>query len=124
MAKEETPATTTEPEKVGSKKGKRATFAKPIPQPTAGTKGKVKKQYPATEAQPPRGRRKLKDALSPREIQAEVDELLGELRATQDPEEKKRIRRALRHRGHFGGLGEKTGRKKKVDEKEEPGDND
>lgn len=56
-----------------------------------------------------RGRKKLVDTMTAEEIKQEVKEFLNDLAASSDPEEKKRIRRALRLRGHFGGLGEGNG---------------
>ena len=50
------------------------------------------------------GRGKLIDTLKPDELKAEIREFLDDLKASSDPEEKKRIRRALRLRGHHGGL--------------------
>lgn len=62
----------------------------------------------------------------------QIEDLLEELRAATDPDDKKKIRRKLRARGHYGGLGErvtaKTGPKpagtKKPAKQEEPDDED
>jgi hypothetical protein len=45
------------------------------------------------------------------QIAKEVKSLLIELRATTDGEVKKGVRRKLRARGHFGGLGERATKK-------------
>jgi hypothetical protein len=47
------------------------------------------------------------------QLAKEVKGLLNELRATTDGDEKKAIRRKLRARGHFGGLGERSVKTKK-----------
>lgn len=52
-----------------------------------------------------RGRRALTESLTPDELQAEIDGLLAALKKAGDTDEKKAIRRALRRRGHKGGLG-------------------
>lgn len=46
--------------------------------------------------------------LSATALKEQIKELLEDLKASTDGEEKKRIRRKLRLRGHFGGLGEVT----------------
>jgi len=52
-----------------------------------------------------RGNAKLTDRLSADQLSAEIEGLISDLKATTDQRAKKRIRRALRTRGHFGGLG-------------------
>lgn len=52
------------------------------------------------------GRKSLAQSLTPAELKTEVKDLIAELRGAKDQEDKKRIRRALRRRGHTGGLGE------------------
>ncbi len=51
--------------------------------------------------------RKLSERKTPAELKEEIKDLLSDLEGSTDPDEKKRIRRALRVRGHRGGLGEK-----------------
>lgn len=51
-----------------------------------------------------RGRKSIAESMSAQEIGDEVKGLLAELTGTADQEAKKRIRRALRRRGHTGGL--------------------
>ncbi len=48
---------------------------------------------------------KLIDVIPPDQLKREIDALIDELRASTKRNDKKRIRRALRTRGHFGGLG-------------------
>jgi hypothetical protein len=79
------------------------------------------KQYPIVPPKPTRGRKKLSESLSPKEIKQEIKDLLRDLEVSTDPDEKKRIRRALRLRGHWGGLGKVT-RKKTVTVEHEPGE--
>ena len=50
------------------------------------------------------GRKSLADSLTPEELEGQVQELLAELRKSDDPDDQKRIRRALRLRGLRGGL--------------------
>lgn len=50
------------------------------------------------------GRKSLVESLSPEELDEQIQGLLAELRASSDPDDQKRIRRALRLRGHRGGL--------------------
>lgn len=77
---------------------KTAKANKPRPNLHVKTKGKR-----ATPTPPKRG--KLIVTLSPSELKAEIRELLDDLKSSKDPDEKKRIRRSLRVRGHRGGLG-------------------
>lgn len=51
-----------------------------------------------------KGRAKLVDTLSIDEVKGQVEGLLSRLRVTTDANEKKKLRRALRLRGHRGGL--------------------
>jgi len=51
-----------------------------------------------------RGRMSLISSLPEKELKAQVADLLGQLKKTIDGDEKKKIRRALRVRGHVGGL--------------------
>jgi len=53
----------------------------------------------------PVGKGKLTERLSADQLKAEIKGLLTDLRSTTDQNAKKKIRRALRTRGHFGGLG-------------------
>ena len=53
-----------------------------------------------------KGRRSIGE-LPKEEVKAEIVEFLDDLRKATDPDDKKRIRRSLRRRGHRGGLGEK-----------------
>lgn len=53
-----------------------------------------------------RGRKAITER-SKSEVRSEVKELLVDLHEAEDPDDKKRIRRALRRRGHTGGLGVK-----------------
>jgi len=64
-----------------------------------------------------RGRRSLHEEMTPAEIEKEVKDLLAELKTSDDPEDKKRIRRALRRRGHTGGLGVRATTKKSTTKK-------
>jgi hypothetical protein len=66
---------------------------------------RAKGKAPAKPAPKPK-RGKLIDTLSPSELKHEISVLLNDLKASKDGEEKKRIRRALRIRGHMGGLGD------------------
>lgn len=50
------------------------------------------------------GRGKIVDRLTTEQLAAEIASLISELKATADGNDKKRIRRALRLRGHKGGL--------------------
>ena len=52
-----------------------------------------------------RGRASIINTLTPIEIEEEVTGLLEDLQSADSTDEKKRIRRALRTRGHRGGLG-------------------
>jgi len=54
------------------------------------------------------GTRKIGDK-STKQIKIEVRDLLDELRSAKTTDDKKRIRRALRARGHRGGLGGRKG---------------
>ncbi len=49
--------------------------------------------------------------MTPEEIKAEVAKLLEQLAAETDGDAKKKIRRKLRLRGHYGGLGQRVSRK-------------
>jgi hypothetical protein len=51
-----------------------------------------------------RGRISLRDQ-DPETVAEEIEELIVDLKHSTDLDEKKRIRRALRRRGHAGGLG-------------------
>lgn len=51
-----------------------------------------------------RGRCSIEE-MGHKEIRTEVKELLQDLTAATDPDDKKRLRRMLRRRGHRGGLG-------------------
>lgn len=77
---------------------KRGTIVAPTPAKAATTPS------PAT-AEPKRGAKSIVATKSPTEIKAEVEMLLEDLKTEKDPEEKKKIRRKLRLRGHKGGLG-------------------
>lgn len=90
-------ATPMRAEDTGRKMGKRATTGV-----QAKGKGKLINLPPEPKK---RGRQSIKASMTPAEIAAEVKELLTDLRAAKDVDEKKRIRRALRLRGHRGGLG-------------------
>lgn len=57
-------------------------------------------------------KRRVKSS-DPKIVAKEIQDLLKELGTSTDSEEKKRIRRNLRARGHFGGLGKGKGRPKK-----------
>jgi len=48
---------------------------------------------------------KIIDTTNPDVLRREIANLLNELRESQSRNDKKRIRRLLRTRGHFGGLG-------------------
>jgi len=52
-----------------------------------------------------RGRQALLTSLSTKELHSEIAQIVKELKATTDRDEKKRLRRSLRRRGHKGGLG-------------------
>jgi len=52
-----------------------------------------------------RGRKALLVSLSDKELHAEIKQLMDELTSCDDHDEKKRLRRMLRRRGHQGGLG-------------------
>lgn len=85
---------------------KTAKAAKPRPNLHVKPNGKRAK---AKHLPPKRG--KLIETLSPSELKAEIIQLLDDLEASNDPEEKKRIRRSLRVRGHVGGLGKVKAKK-------------
>jgi hypothetical protein len=80
----------------------------PIAAPTVKGKRAAKPAPVVAEAPKKRGRKSLAETLTPAEIKGEIDELLSDLRKSTDTDEKKRLRRALRLRGHLGGLGETT----------------
>lgn len=81
----------------GTNKGKRAV--------SNGSKGDGKSEGVKKKEEPEkRGRKSLTASLSAKEKQEQIDDLLDELRKSTDPDDKKRIRRALRARGHRGGL--------------------
>jgi hypothetical protein len=63
------------------------------------------KELDAKVALRKRGRKPLEETLSEAEINKQVRDLLKELKVATDVDDKKRIRRALRRRGHAGGLG-------------------
>jgi len=68
----------------------------------------------------PISKKKKGDIRDPKVIAAEVKELLEELAGSTVVDDKKRIRRLLRARGHYGGLGKmKPAVEKKKDEKHE-----
>lgn len=69
----------------------------------AGAKSAAKSDAPATKKSG-RGRKSLRESMTAEEIAAEIKELLNDLAAASSVDEKKRIRRALRLRGHAGGL--------------------
>lgn len=52
-----------------------------------------------------RGRKTIEETCTATEIKKQVSDLLKELKGATDVDEKKRLRRALRRRGHVGGLG-------------------
>ena len=90
-------------------KGKRAKVkVKPETVPVATKSDTGTKQYPPKDAvtTKPGGREKIVAQLSPEELKKEIDALIAELRSATDMEEKKKIRRKLRLRGHRGGLGQ------------------
>lgn len=64
-------------------------------------------QPPVETTQPPvnvtQGRA-LRDTLTPEQLRGQIDALLNALRVTTSQSHKKRLRRALRARGHYGGL--------------------
>lgn len=72
------------------------------------------------------GAQKIVDTKSPEAVKKEIDELLDQLRACEDKNRKKAIRRSLRTRGHYGGLGLAKGRKatKAVVEDDDEDDDD
>ncbi len=90
--------------KNGDKKGKKGDHneATNAPAATTATQPEEKK----------RGRKSLIESMTPSEIAKEIDELLATLAKSKDLDEKKRVRRALRLRGHRGGLN----KNKKVEE--------
>lgn len=51
-----------------------------------------------------RGRRSVIEELTPTALKADIAKLIKDLKATDDQDEKKRLRRALRRRGHTGGI--------------------
>lgn len=51
------------------------------------------------------GRKSLAQTMSPAEMAKEVKGLIGELEGAKTIDDKKRLRRLLRRRGHAGGLG-------------------
>lgn len=51
------------------------------------------------------GATKLTDKLTPEQLKQQINDLLDELRGSTSKNDKKRIRRMLRSRGHRGGLG-------------------
>ena len=69
--------------------------------------GKSKKTQASVESTSTasRGRGKLTATLNDAQLKGQIDKLLSDLRSTTDQRAKKKIRRALRTRGHFGGLG-------------------
>ena len=64
-----------------------------------------------------RGRKSLAEEMTPAELAAQIKGLLADLRDTDDQDEKKRIRRALRRRGHSGGLNVKAAKRKAATKK-------
>jgi hypothetical protein len=60
-----------------------------------------------------RGRKSIEESMTPDEIQGEINDLLAELQSTDDQDRKKIVRRALRRRGHMGGLGKGKNKGKK-----------
>jgi hypothetical protein len=83
------------------------------PSPTTDAKARIRKIKAAAakirEAKgEPKETRKIADK-SAKEIKHEVQILLDELRSAKTTDDKKRIRRALRARGHVGGLGGRKG---------------
>jgi hypothetical protein len=89
------------------KLGKRAKGAKPGPITTPALEPEQKLTKDTPLPKEGRGAGKLTERLSPAELEKEVQGLLKELKASTDGEDKKRIRRLLRARGHKGGLGER-----------------
>ena len=51
-----------------------------------------------------RGRASIREELSQSELSSEIKDLIADLKACDDQDEKKRLRRMLRRRGHTGGL--------------------
>lgn len=85
----------------------------PAPAPAPDTKARIRKiKAAAARAREAKGEvketRKISDK-SQKEVKAEVRDLLDELRTAKTTDDKKRIRRALRARGHVGGLGGRKG---------------
>ena len=60
-----------------------------------------------------RGRKKLQESTTKQDMKLDIKELLDELKKSKDAEDKKRIRRLLRRRGHQGGLGIREKKRKK-----------
>ena len=90
-----------------TKKGKRAVTNASAPAPVAADDVEIKGKPIALPSEP--GAKKLTESKTPAQLKKDIDELLDLLRSSTSKNEKKRIRRALRTRGHRGGLnGEKS----------------
>ena len=102
-------STTTTPVVTPTKQEKAKAFKATHPAPDLGAK-KGRRAVQVIGANPPTETSAKKGPLanlSPKEREEQVSELLDDLRNEKDPDQKKRIRRALRARGHYGGLGSK-----------------
>lgn len=88
-----------------SPKGRRAKAKPPTkPEPVKPTaKPEPKKDKPPVKGR--RGRRPIAETLTADEKKKEIRELLKQLTESTKPDEKKSLRRALRLRGHSGGMG-------------------
>ena len=51
------------------------------------------------------GRKSLAQSMSPDDLQADIEDIMGQLGKAKNEDDKKRLRRMLRRRGHTGGLG-------------------